>query len=156
MALDLNWEHLSESTETARTRYKFADVQHLMRKVAFDIYKQIGDKVENLWELREEDGTKYLYSVYDDAADLTAKSSDDADWQATSDRDGKNVTLSFKQLPLVRFAAAEHGFAPDEADGFAKFLQTKARDQEFVSELVKQLPDAKQAALASLLNGSTN
>ena len=155
MALDLNWEHLSESTETARTRYKFADVQHLMRKVAFDQYKPLSG-ADTLWELREEAGTKYLYSVYDDATDLTAKSADDADWQATSDRDGKNVTLSFKQFPLVRFAAAEHGFAPDEADGFAKFLQTKARDQEFVSELVKQLPDAKQAALASLLNGSTN
>ena len=155
MALDLNWEHLSESTETARTRYKFADVQHLMRKVAFDQYKPLSG-ADTLWELREEDGTKYLYSVYDDATDLTATSANDADWQATSDRDGKNVTLSFKQLPLVRFAAAEHGFAPDEADGFAKFLQTKARDQEFVSKLVKQLPDAKQAALASLLNGSTN
>lgn len=155
MALNLDWENLADSTETAHTRYKFADVQHLMRRVAFDVYKPLSGS-DVCWELREEDGIKYLYSVYDKPEDLTATSTKDQDWVATSDRDGKNVTLSFRQFPLVRFAAASHGFAQDEAEDFAKFLQAKAQDKEFADKLVRQLPEPKRAALAALLNGSKN
>ena len=154
MTLELDWQGLSEGTETKRTCHKFADVQHLVRKIAFDQYKPLVG--EGLWELREEDGVKYLFSVYDEPSDLKATSSAATDWQAASDRDGKNVTLSFKQMPLMRFAAAKCGFTPDEAESFAKFLQAKSQDSEFVSKLATQLPDAKKAVLADLLNGSEN
>jgi hypothetical protein len=156
MDLNIDWAELADATETKKTKYRFADVQNLFKKVAFDVYKPLVGNTETLWELREEDGQKFLYSVYDEATDLKALSSNTPDWQAASDSDGKNVTLSFRKLPLVRFASTEHGFSQDEAEGFAQFLQTKAQDKEFVSALVKQLPGPKQAALAALLNGSKN
>lgn len=155
MSLDLDWDHLVEATTTAHTRFKFADVEHLFRKIAFDSYRLKDTSAPGLWELREEDGVKYLYSVYDDAVDLTTVSQT-SDWRATADRDGKNITLAFKQLPLMRFAAADHGFAQDEAADFAHFLQSKVQDQEFVSQLVKTLPEAKQTALANLLKEREN
>ena len=149
---ELDWASLSENTETRRARYRFDDVKSKFKKIAFDVYKPTGASAGDaqLWELRDEGGEKFLYAIYEQPTDLTATSAL-IDWTATSDRDGKNVTLSFKNTPLVRYASAQHGFEPDEANGFAEFLQTKVQDQEFATQVVAQLAEPKQVLFASLL-----
>jgi hypothetical protein len=153
MSYELDWRALGESLAPRTDKLKFEQVKHLFKKVAWDAYKPLSGS-ETLWELREEDDGQYLYAVYGDEETLISKASVDGtnDWSATSDREGKNVTLSFKHIPIKRFAASEYGFTPSEAGEFAAFLTSKASDQEFIAGLVSTLPEAKKIAVAQLIN----
>lgn len=152
---ELDWMLLSEQTETKRAKYRFDDVRGQVRKIAFDVFKATNG--DSLWQLQEDDdGQKFLYAIYGEPAELTATSADINGWKATPDRDGKNVSLAFKNLPLIRFASAEHGFDPAEATEFAQFLETKVQDPEFVAKMSASLPENKRALLQAELTGSTN
>lgn len=151
MGIDLDWSALENQTVSERTKYSFKDVEHLVYKVAFDQYKPLSGS-DTLWELREEDGKKFLYAVYDKPEDLTIKSQ--SGWDAISDRDGKNITLSYKAIPIMRFASTEHGFDKEEAADFAFYLKKKAANEVFVKELIAGLPSSKRELLVQLLNGS--
>src|SRR3990167_7635436 len=107
---NLDWTGLAEQTEPNPIKYRFADVQHRFRKVAFDVYKSIGgNSSDACWEMRTEaDGTKYLYAIYEEPEALVATAS--SDWSAISDRSGRNITLAYKGAPLMRYASAQHGF----------------------------------------------
>lgn len=152
---DLDWALLKERIETKRGKYRFEDVKDRVVKVAFDVFKSTTDG--GLWELREEGGTKFLYAIYGDPAELTSTSApNDSAWKATSDRDGKNVSLAFRGIPLMRFASSQHGFEPTEANQFAEFLEQKVQDPEFVAKMAEQLPESKKALLRAGMSGSTN
>ena len=165
MSLELEWTKLAPTTASPEKRLKFDEVKGQFKKVAWDVYKPL-DNSEIFWELREDaDGTKYLYSMYEDSpikvnsndadelAPLTATAS--LDWQAICDHQKKNITLAFRNVPIKRFSASEFNFAPDEAESFAKFIQLKASDESFVNELMRTLPESTQLALASIINGKS-
>lgn len=150
---ELDWALLDDRTQTKRVRHRFEEVKHAVKKVAFDVFKSTNG--DQLWELRSDpDGTKYLYAIYGEPAEITTTSSDTNGWKATPDSAGKNVTLSFKNLPLIRFASAEHGFEPDEAADFAHFLQSKVQDPAYVAKMAEKLPEPKRQLLAAALSGS--
>lgn len=150
---DLDWGSLDQVINPDATKYRFADVAHLFRKVAFDVYKPLTG-IEQLWELRAgDDGESYLYALYGDSEDLTVKSEDKTGpWQATSDRTGENVTLSYKNIPIMRFASEKEGFKKAEARDFAAFLETRIQDKDFMDTLVANLPPAKSGFVAELLS----
>lgn len=154
MSYDLDWNVVDKAVNPSKTSYLYADVGHLFRKVAFDVYKPLNGS-NRLWELREgDDGQKYLFALYDEPEDITVQSGKEAraSWSATPDKDGKNITLSFKNVPIVRFASARYKFAPEEAENFAGFLEAKAQDKQFLEKLYKILPDNKKKVLAELSN----
>lgn len=154
---DLDWGVIATCVAPRTDRVRFADVSGQFKKIAWDMYKPLSGE-ETLWELREEDGEKFLYAVYGDeselkvTAGLNATEPVRAAWTAFSDREGRNITLSFKNVPIKRFAATEFGFTPDEAEEFAAFLTVQAADKDFVSRLLGTLPEAKKVAVAQLIN----
>jgi len=151
MSNDLDWQSLNGELNPTTSRYRFADVSHLFKKVAFDVYKPLNES-EQLWVLEEDDsGVSYIAALYDDPDDITVESNKDQIWSAASDKDGKNVTLSYKNMPITRFASAEYGFEPDEAIEFATFLEAKATNNSFVKKLMVELPEAKRELLTDLL-----
>lgn len=148
-----DWARLAEMVEPKRDsqRLSWEESKHLFKKVAWDVYKPV-DGTEALWEMRvEDDGSKYLVAMYNTAT-VTASAPDgedakdsvivtaSSDWNAICDRARKNVTLSFKGFPIKRFASSEYRFSQDEADQFAKFIQSRASDSEFTREILKDLP----------------
>lgn len=153
MSYELDWQVLERST-TPQTKYAFDEVKHLFRKVAFDVYKPLNGS-DKLWELRDDPEGKFLYALYDEAEDLNVQSEKGPiGWEATADRDGLNVTLSFKNVPLVRFASERYNFASDEAELFAEFLKSKTSDKKFVNKLMNILPENKRQVLAGLNKGA--
>jgi hypothetical protein len=130
--------------------------KHLFKKVAFDAYKPLEGSADQLWELREENDGTYLYALYDgDSNDLVAKSNDeDSEWKATADLTGKNVTLSYKKIPVYRFASDKYSFPPERATEFAKFVESKAKDQNWVQELANnEMSTERRAAVLKLIQG---
>lgn len=155
MGHDFDWNSLERAVETKHTSFKFADVEHLFKKVAWDMYKPLSGS-DQLWELRDgEDGQRYLFALYEDAEDLTVESNNEQSWKAYSDRDGENVTLSYCDVPMARFASKEYSFKPEEAQVFAEFIVSKAStDESFTNKLIHKLPEAKQQVLAKLMSAN--
>lgn len=145
-----NWSVVDKAVNKKRIVYEYEDVKHLFKKVAFDVYKPVTGS-EQLWELRDgPDGKQYLFALYEEGEDIVAQASM-KQWYAVPDAQGLNITLSFKQIPIARFASNECGFKPEEANAFAAFIEAKAMNQDFVKEMLKHLPEAKRNALISLM-----
>lgn len=145
-----DWSIVDKAVNKSRTVYEFSEVKHLFKKVAFDVYKPVTGS-EQLWELRDgEDGKQYLFALYEEGEDIIAQASA-KEWYAIPDAQGLNITLSYKQIPVARFASTECGFTSEEAGEFAAFLEKRAASKDFVSEMLKHLPEAKRHALISLM-----
>lgn len=155
MSFDLDWNILG-TNDGPQKRLPYNSVSHMFRKIAWDAYKPLSGP-DQLWELREEaDGNKYLYAIYSEAPaeDIIITASIENKWSAHKDHNGQNITLSFQNIPIKRFAGVDYGFDPNEADDFAAYLQTNAQDGNFISKLIQTLPEAKKVAIATLLNKS--
>lgn len=151
MSFELDWTALGATTNPRTDRLAFDEVKHMFKKVAWDAYKPLSGS-DILWELREEDDGKFLYAIYGDENSLVTTASVSSNWTAISDHDGKNITLSYSNVPIKRFSSVEYGFQPSEVEEFASFLKAKAEQKDFVSELLKTLPESKQVAVARLIN----
>jgi len=153
MQNELDWDML-EKTAQAQNCLPFEQVKHQFRKVAWDVYKPLHDS-EKLWELREVDGQKFLFALYEaDDAELKVESQEaPSDWTATASLAGDNITLSWKGIPFYLFSSSEYKFKTSEANEFAKFIQKKAAfDDSFVDSIKAMMPEIKRTALNKLMN----
>ena len=151
MPEDLDWSLLDERMNPKKDKVEFNSVKHLVRKVAFDVYKAKSGS-DTLWELRQaDDGTQYLVALYDDPNDIVVESQEDSEWTAVADNEGKNVTLSYKSFPIKRFAIAEYGVEPERAEEFARFVEKKTKSPVFVYGLLCAMNEHKKAAVMGLL-----
>jgi hypothetical protein len=153
-----DWEKINQAVNPEPVRrLEYTTNKHLFRKVAFDAYKVINGNPEQLWELRDgDDGKTYLYALYGDTSDLIANSENikTKEWQATADSDGENVTLSYKKVPIYRFAFSKYPFTVSDAGKFANFIETKAEDPKWVSEFVNNAMSAeRKAVVLKLIQG---
>ena len=112
-------------------------------KVAFDLYKVYGDHYDSLWKLNE----GYLVRASDPKYDHSNKFSD---WTAVSDYENKNVTLSYKNIPIQRFSSSEFEFGEEEVGMFkSALLESVQSDNEFVKNIFESQPVNKKEALVS-------
>jgi len=152
MANELDWQALVKTADDPN-RLVYEDVKSRFRKVAWDVYKPLTGS-DMLWELRDVEGEKFLFALYDgDEAELTVKSkTETSPWTAISSLAGENVTLSWEGVPVYRFANSEYKFKTSEANDFAKFIQRKASDESFVEGIKAKMPEIKRKALEKLMN----
>lgn len=141
----LDWAQLAGTVEPRRDRVSYEENKHMFTKVAFDVFQLNSSPVESLWVLeKNEDGAEYLVAMYgeDDAAEqLEVKSH----WEAVSDKDGKNVTLLYKETPLQRFASTDYGFDQSDVHIFQRTLISKlASDKEFRDKFLNSQPEEKR------------
>lgn len=153
MPTDFDWSIVEEAiTPKKDNKLEFDKVAHLFRKVAFDVYKPLSGS-DKLWELREENGEKFLVALYDDPTDMVVESNEEQpEWTAVADNEGKNVTLAYKKVPIYRFASGQYKFSSNLANDFARFIEKKAQDSAFLHQLLDQMPQAKRDAVIALLN----
>ena len=120
-----------------------ADGSTKFYKVAFDLYKVYGDHYDGLWKLKED----YLVRASDPQYDYSKKSSN---WTAISDYENKNVTLSYKDVPIQRFSSSEFEFAEEEVGMFkSALLESVESDSNFVKNIFDNQPKNKREALCS-------
>jgi hypothetical protein len=152
-----DWEKINKVVNPEPVkRLEYEGNKHLFRKVAFDAYKSISGNSDQLWELRDgEDGKTYLYALYGDGSDIVANShNEEKQWQATADSDGENITLSYKKVPIYRFASSQYPFEPGNAGKFAKFVEAKTQDPKWVGEFLENAMSAeRKAVVLKLIQG---
>lgn len=62
----------------------------------------------------------------------------------------KNVTLSYKNIPITRFSSDEYGFSSGDISIFKSALIEKtSSDDSFLKELLSEQPVSKRDALVS-------
>lgn len=155
---NFDWKSVYEAVNTKKVVYDYDQYGHLFQKVALDMYKPKNAVTSQLWELRDgEDGKQYLFAVYEDPEDIIAQSSDEQKkWEAKADSKGENVTLSYKKVPVYRFASSVYKFDSNNAVEFASFIEKKACDKSFVDSLLQKAPgisDERRVAVKQLIEG---
>jgi len=116
------------------------------RKVAFDRFKVDNDPYESLWALQDIDGQQHLVR----ASDPKFETRKNGDWEVISDYDKRNVTVSYKNIPITRFSSDEFGFSPDDISIFkSAIIEKTSCDGSFVRELLNEQPASKREALVS-------
>lgn len=147
----LDWTQLAGNVVPETGRIPYEPNKHLFRKVAFDVFQLSSSPVESLWALEDgEDGEQFLVAQYSDEDTDTETLESKSHWEALSDREGKNVTLTYKTTAIQRFASADHGFGEEDVHLFQQALIEKlASDKEFVSKLLQSQPKAKLDLLVS-------
>ena len=117
-----------------------------IRKVAFDMYKVYGDHYDCLWKLEDVDGSQFLVRASDPKYDYSNKN----DWNISSDYEAKNVTLSYKSLPIQRFSSEEFGFNHEDLMMFKSALQDQLEDDNFVRDVLASQPKDKFSSITSI------
>jgi hypothetical protein len=116
------------------------------KKVAFDMFKVEQDPYDGLWALQEIDGKPHLVRASNPQVDIKKA----GDWEVISDHDKRNVTLSYKNIPITRFSSDEYGFSLKDISIFKSALIEKtSSDESFVKELLVEQPQNKREALIS-------
>lgn len=133
----LDWTKLAGSVVPDNTKIPYEPNKHLFKKVAFDVFQMNTSPVESLWQLESaEDGTQYLVALYDEAESdgIEAKS----EWKALADKEAKNVTLTYKNYPIQRFASEDYGFEQEDVHLFQRSLvEMLNSDQNAVSKMLR-------------------
>lgn len=121
--------------------------KHLFTKVAFDVFRLNSPSVESYWVLEKCDDGEYLVATYDDISDIKSES----EWNAESDKKGQNITLSYKNIPIRRFASDDFKFSSEDVHIFKQALIDKLNeDPDFVNKLLDTLPEDKKNSLMRL------
>lgn len=117
-----------------------------IKKVAFDMVKVYGDEYNDLWRVESTDDGDFL--VRSSSPSFQTKQS--SNWKAISDFDCKNITLSYRGVPIARFAAEEYSFSSEDIGLFkAALLERAVDDGDFVKQVFASQSDAKVTAISS-------
>jgi len=128
-------------------RLSYERNKHLFRKVAFDVFQMDNGQVPTYWILEKCDDGEYLVATYEDEKEIKSESS----WSALSDKENKHITLSYKNIPIRRFAVAEFNVEPKETHILKEAMVEKLdKDSDFVNKLLNTLPEEKKASIMSL------
>ncbi len=145
----LDWTKLSGDITPEPGKIPYAPNKHLFKKVAFDVFQLNSSPVESLWTLEDGDnGEQFLVAQYSDEQPETLEVK--SHWAALADKEGKNVTLTYKNSPIQRFASSDFGFGEEDVHTFQQALVEKlGSDKSFVSKLLKSQPKSKLNLLVS-------
>lgn len=146
----LDWSVLVDKFAKKQEKIPYETNKQFFTKVAFDVFQLNTSPVESLWTLEQgDDGKQYLVAMYgenEETKPLEAKS----EWSTLADKQAKNVTLYYKDMPINRFASSTYGFGQDDVEVFQKTLVTKlAHDKDFRNKFIESLsPERREQLLA--------
>lgn len=142
-------------TPLYKTLQKTASKEKIFLKEALNSsrFAQVGigvfrDSDSNIWKLEQgDDGAEYIIRAEDEEQSVEGNE----DWAATPDATKKTVTLSYKGIPLCKFASKDYGFDESSAKSFAEFLLSKTSDARYVKSFYAistgKCPDCGQEPL---------
>lgn len=113
------------------------DNKHLFREAVADLFRKNDE--DGLWKIETaDDGNDYFIrtELSDPEESIVQESSE---WSAVTDREKENVTLSYKNIPVKRFASSEFRFTKEDAGNFCKHVVDKTSDKEFRKHVFAEL-----------------
>jgi hypothetical protein len=118
-----------------------------IKKIAFDMYKVMGDQYNDLWKVEEVDGSRFLVR----SSDPQYQKKEGGDWTASSNYDYNHVTLSYKNVPICGFSSDEYGFNDNDIFTFkSALLDVASSDEEFIKKVIASQPKAKADVIKDL------
>lgn len=130
---------------SGKNRIKVTDDLRI-KKVAFDMVKVYGDEYNDLWKVESTSEGDFLVR----ASNPEFQVKESSNWKAISDFGCENITLSYRGVPIARFASSEYSFSPDDIGIFkSALLERAADDSEFVKQVFASQSDAKRDAISS-------
>jgi hypothetical protein len=129
--------------------FKLSDVQHKIRKVAFDVVRFIdGSDIEGLWKIDKNQQGEYIVALYDDSVDSLEKTaSDKTGWKVVLSKQN-DLHVFYKEEPIIRLASTDLGIPEEEMTLVPTYLPNKlANNSKLVRGLLNQLSESERQEL---------
>jgi len=149
----VDYSSLEKSLDKSNQKvYKLSDVQHKIRKVAFDIVRFVdGSDIEGLWKVEKTPQGECILALYDDSDSLEKTASVNAmPWRViTSSQNDLNIF--YKNEPIVRLSTSDLnnlGIPKEELSLVSSYLPNAlANNPKLVIGLLNQLPESERKEL---------
>jgi hypothetical protein len=145
----IDYSNLEQRLEKSKQKvYKLADVQHKIRKVAFDVVRFIdGSDIEGLWKVDKTPDGECIVALYDDENHLEKTASENSNWKVLLSKQN-DLHVFYKNDPIVRRASEDLGIPEDEINLVPTYLPEKlANNSRLVRGLLNQLSDVERKEL---------
>jgi len=148
----VNYNDLEDKL-AAKKSYKLSDVQHKIKKVAFDVVKfDSASNIEGLWQVEKGVDGDYIVAMYDEEAAPAIKtaSKTETDWSVLADKSGANLSLFYKGTPVTRLATAALGIPASDSELVQSYLPSKlATNNKLVEGLLQEISVSERKELLS-------
>jgi hypothetical protein len=144
----IDYSSLEKSINKSEQKvYKLADVQHKIRKVAFDIVRFIdGSDIEGLWRVDKTSEGECIIALYDEEQ-LEKTASTKSNWKVLLSKQN-DLHVFYKNEPIIRLAAQDLGVPEDEVNLVPSYLPNKlANNSRLVRGLLNQLSESERQEL---------
>ena len=144
----IDYSSLENSLDKSKQKvYKLADVQHKIRKVAFDVVRFIdGTDIEGLWKVDKTSQGEYILALYDED-NLEKTASVKSDWKVLLSKQN-DLHVFYKNDPIIRLASHDLGVPEEELNLVPSYLPEKlANNSRLVRGLLNQLTDSERQEL---------
>ncbi|KKN74476.1 hypothetical protein LCGC14_0389930 [marine sediment metagenome] len=157
----VNFGALQERLRPQAPVYRYEDVKHRLRKVAFDIVRFVDtDNIDGLWQIQQTDEGDVIVAMYSEESPEVEKMAS-SNWGAVADRAG-NINLFYKNDPVTKVSLASLGMAGSTPDTVCSVLAEKlASNTKLLSGLLSSLSSEERKdlldahpELAETVNGS--
>lgn len=145
----IDYKRLEEKLEKKdKKAFKLSDVQHKIRKVAFDVVRFIdGFDIEGLWKVEKSEDGEYIVALYNDSEELEKTASTKSDWSTLFSKQ-KEIHVFYKGTPITRLAAKDLGVPEEDLSLVCSYLPEKlASNKKLVAGLLKELPSEENKEL---------
>jgi len=135
--LELDLGHLRGSLKKEASKGKIP-LKEAMASIRFanigpNLFRDVVDNC--IWKIQKgEDGLDYIART--DSEGLAVESSNKSEWAANADASRESVTLSFRSMPLCKFAGKDYGFDKKTIAVFQNYLLNKTHDTRFVKSML--------------------
>jgi len=144
----IDYSSLEENINKSKQKvYKLSDVQHRIRKVAFDVVRFIdGSDIEGLWKVNKTDQGECIVALYDED-NLEKTASVKPNWKVLLSKQN-DLHVFYKDEPIVRLAAQDLGVPEDEVNLVPSYLPERlANNSRLVRGLLNQLSETERQEL---------
>jgi hypothetical protein len=136
----------------AKKVYKLADVQHRIKKVAFDVVRFMdGEDIDGLWKIEKTPDGEFILANYEE--DLTKEASAKSSWSTHVNKRTDDVHIFYKNYPISKIASAEFvnmGIPEAEINEVIASLPKKlANNSKLVRGLLNKLSENERQELFS-------
>lgn len=138
-----------DQTMNRRKRFKLADVQDKITKVAFDVVKfhDSDDLPKGLWQVHSAEDGEFLVAMYDEPE--TTKEAVVNPWSVIRNASNTQLNIFYQNMPITKLAVDQLGLEREEAGLACETLAQKLMDGKFAKLLLQELPlEERQAAVS--------
>jgi hypothetical protein len=130
--------------------FKYEDVKHRLKKVAFDIVKFVDndDYVDSLWKIEKTNDGEVIVALYD-RGELQSEGSENknGNWTAVASLNG-NINIFYRDMPIKRIASSDIGVLDHEVSSICLKISSKLNsDENFKQSLIEDLSVSERTEL---------